>query len=84
MSDRGLDWECSECDSGRGVFSDASSKLSYSGAFVLATGSLNLVVGSEIWEVALTPSLSELCMLVGLSDFFSSSILLGSLVLVVY
>ena len=84
MSDRDLDWECSECDSGRGVLSDASSKLSYSGVFVLAMGSQSLLAGSKIWKSSLTPSLSELCVLVGLSDFLSSSILLGSLVLVIY
>lgn len=46
-SDRDRDCERSECGSGRGVISDASSKLS--------------------------PSLSELCVLVGLSGFLSSS-----------
>lgn len=83
MSDRDRDCERSVCDSGRGVISEASSKLSYNGARSLA-GALGRVLAccAESWG-PLTPSLSELCELVGLSGFLSSSMLPELLVVLV-
>jgi hypothetical protein len=79
MSDRDRDCERSECDSGRGVISDASSKLSCYGALMLAWA-LEICLLDFVERNPLTASLSELCALVGLSGFLSSSILLGLLV----
>ena len=71
-SDRDRDCELSACESGRGVISDASSK-SYTAANLLAhlCISSSLLCCYNIGNVLRTPSLSELCELVGRS-FFSS------------
>ena len=71
-SDRDRDCERSGCGSGRGVISDASSK-SYTAANVLANlhTSFPLRCCCNMVDILLTPSLSELCELVGLS-FFST------------
>lgn len=89
MSDRDRDCERSVCDSGRGVISEASSKLSCNGARSSAGAlALALALGRLLACCAesrgpLTPSLSELCELVGLSGFLSSSMLPGLLVVLI-
>jgi hypothetical protein len=77
MSDRDRDCERSVCDSGRGVISEASSKLSCNGARSSVGALGRLLACCAESRGPLTPSLSELCELVGLSGFLSSSMLPG-------
>ena len=83
MSDRDRDCERSVCDSGRGVISEASSKLSCNGARSSAGALGRLLACCAESRGPLTPSLSELCELVGLSGFLSSSMLPGLLVVLI-
>ena len=64
--------ECSDCESGRGLVSGASSKLSYTAACLLAIlHSKRPRLARYYGRVMRTPSFSELCELVGLSGLSS-------------